>query len=252
MSHQIDDRWLWLGVGFGLIVAFKGIKYAIEDTVRLTQVKPLGKDQDEELQRQPEDCKIPLEHLDMQDLIPLPAIPVDVLRTLVDSPNPNINKCATDIVLARCVKSPSLIAEVQADAKSSNTDLRRKARLAMRLLGSWSLGGDERNAIPTGMQTGGSTGALNLSPSVVSQDNPFEFDRGVSLPPRMAAQLYDRGGVVEPSNSRNANMWTTAARDGVTGEFESDVQRRQRNREAVVMQAGSEVLDEEDLIDRRL
>lgn len=57
MSHQIDDRWFWLGVGISLIVAFKGIKYAIEDTVCLTQVKPLGKDQDEELQRQPEDCK---------------------------------------------------------------------------------------------------------------------------------------------------------------------------------------------------
>jgi hypothetical protein len=56
MSHRIDDRLLWLGVGIGLIVAFKGIKYAIEDTIRLTQVKPLGKDQDEELQRQPEDC----------------------------------------------------------------------------------------------------------------------------------------------------------------------------------------------------
>lgn len=149
------------------------------------------------------------------------------------------------------MKSPSLIAEVQADAKSSNTDLRRKARLAMRLLGSWSLGGDERNAIPTGMRTGGSTGALNLSPSVLSQDNPFEFDRGVSLPPRMAAQLYDRGGIVETSSSRNANMWTTATREG-DGEFESDVQRRQRNREAVVMQAGSEVLDEDDLVTRRL
>jgi hypothetical protein len=121
----------------------------------------------------------------------------------------------------------------------------------MRLLGSWSLGGDERNPIPTGMRTSGSTGALNLSPSVLSQDNPFEFDRGVSLPPRMAAQLYDRGGIVETSHSRNADMWTTAARDG-DGEFESGVQRRQRNREAVVMQAGSEVLDEEDFITRRL
>ena len=56
MSHRIDDRWLWLSVGIGLVVAFKGIKYAITDIVRLTQVKPLGKDQDEELQRQPEDC----------------------------------------------------------------------------------------------------------------------------------------------------------------------------------------------------
>ena len=117
------------------------------------------------------------------------------------------------------------------------------------MLGSWSLGGDRGDVVPPGMRTGGSTGALNLSPSILSQENPFEFDQGVSLPPRMAAQLYDRGVVVETSNRSNANVWTTAALDG-DGEWESDVQRRQRNREAVVMQAGSEVLDEEDLISR--
>lgn len=173
-----------------------------------------------------------------------PAIPVDVLRTLTDSPNTNISKCATDIVLTRCVKSPGLISEVQADAASSNSDLRRKARLAMRLLGSWSLGGDGGNTVPPGMRTGGSTGALNLSPSILSQDNPFEFDRSLNLPPRMAAQLYDRGGIVESSHSRNSNnAWTTAALDG-DGDFESDAQRRQRNRGVVVMQAGSEELEE--------
>ena len=178
-----------------------------------------------------------------------PAIPVDVLRTLVNSPNPNISKCATDIVFARCVKSPSLLAEVQADASSPNPELQRKARLALKLLGSWSLGGDGGNAVPPGMRTGGSTGAMNLSPSTVSQENPFEFDRGVSLPPRMAAQLYDRGGIVETSNNHHANAWTTVARDG-DGESESDVQRRQRNREVVVMQGGSEELDEEVIIPR--
>jgi hypothetical protein len=174
------------------------------------------------------------------------------LHTLTTSPNPNISKCASDIILSRCVKNPTLISEIQADASSPNLDLRRKARLALRLLGSWSLGGDDRgHAVPAGMRTGGSTGALNLSPSILSQENPFDFDRGVSLPPRMAAQLYDRGGVVEMSGRSNGNGWATAALDG-DGEWESDVRRRQRNREAVVMQAGSEVLDglEEDLIAR--
>ena len=56
MSHQINDRWLWLGVGIGLIFAVKGIRYAIQDTLRLTQVQPLGEDHDEELNRRPEDC----------------------------------------------------------------------------------------------------------------------------------------------------------------------------------------------------
>lgn len=179
----------------------------------------------------------------------LPAIPDGVLRTLVDCPNPNISKCATDIVLARCEKSPSLVVEVQADASSANPDLRRKARLALKLLGGWSLGGDSGNAVPPGMRTGGSTGALNLSPSILSQENPFEVSRGVSLPPRMAAQFYDRGGIVETTDSRHVNAWTTVSRDGDAGS-ESDAQRRQRNREVVVMQGGAEELDEEDVIPR--
>jgi len=62
MSHRIDDRWLWLGAGVALILAFQGISYAIKDTVRLTQVKPIGKDRDEELQRQPEDCTARHDH----------------------------------------------------------------------------------------------------------------------------------------------------------------------------------------------
>ena len=103
--------------------------------------------------------------------------------------------------------------------------------------------------MPPGMRTGGSTGALNLSPSTMSQENPFEVDRAVSLPPRMAAQLYDRGGIVETTNSRHANAWTTLARDGDGGP-ESDAQRRQRNREVVVVQWGSEELDEEHAIPR--
>jgi hypothetical protein len=58
MSYRIDDRWLWLGTGLALLLAVKGITYAIRDTVHLTQVEPLGKDDDEELQRQPEDCML--------------------------------------------------------------------------------------------------------------------------------------------------------------------------------------------------
>jgi hypothetical protein len=57
MAHRIDDRWLWLGTGALLLIAFKSISYAIHDTVRLTEVEPLTtKEQDEDQQRQPEDC----------------------------------------------------------------------------------------------------------------------------------------------------------------------------------------------------
>ena len=57
MAHRIDDRWLWLGTGALLLIAYKSISYAIHDTVRLTEVEPLTtKKQDEDQQRQPEDC----------------------------------------------------------------------------------------------------------------------------------------------------------------------------------------------------
>jgi hypothetical protein len=57
MTHRISDRWLWLGTGVLLILAFRSISYAIHDTVRLTEVEPLTtKEQDEDQQRQPEDC----------------------------------------------------------------------------------------------------------------------------------------------------------------------------------------------------
>jgi hypothetical protein len=143
------------------------------------------------------------------------------------------------------MKTSSLIAEVQADASSSNPELRRKARTALRLLGSWALGG----GVPAGMRTGGSTGALNLSPSMVSMDGDFEFDQGISLPPRLGAQHFDRGGVFETFENGDTSVWTTVARrNDRDGEMESGLQRRQRHREAVVIHGGSDEMDEEDMM----
>ena len=41
MPPKIDDRWLWLGFGIFIFFAAKGIRYAINDTVRLTRLDPL-------------------------------------------------------------------------------------------------------------------------------------------------------------------------------------------------------------------
>lgn len=40
MTHRIDDRWLWLGVGVLSVVILKGIQYALTDIVRLTKIDP--------------------------------------------------------------------------------------------------------------------------------------------------------------------------------------------------------------------
>lgn len=40
MAHQIDDRWLWLGVGVFAFLAVKGVQHALTDIVRLTEIDP--------------------------------------------------------------------------------------------------------------------------------------------------------------------------------------------------------------------
>lgn len=182
------------------------------------------------------------------DLTALSAIPLDVLRTLATSPNPNISKSAIDLIAARCVKTNSLVSSVQSDAASSDPELRRKARAAMHFLSSWTLGSDMANHVPPGMRTGGSTGALNLSPSILSLDSAYEFDQGLALPPRLEAHHYDEGAVFEPSENGSAAVWTTVTRDGHDGPGSLEPDMRRRNREAMVMHGGTEVLSDEDIM----
>jgi len=71
MAHRIHDRWLWLGTGVLLIIAFRSISYAIHDTVRLTEAEPLTtKEQDEDQQRQPEDCTYIIESVETSKRLP--------------------------------------------------------------------------------------------------------------------------------------------------------------------------------------
>ena len=53
MAPKIDDRWAWLGFGIFLFFAAKGIRYAIEDLVRLSEIDPYQfepKDKDQRLE----------------------------------------------------------------------------------------------------------------------------------------------------------------------------------------------------------
>jgi predicted deacylase len=95
------------------------------------------------------------------------------------------------------------------------------------------------------MRTGGSTGALNLSPSMLSLDSAYEFDQGLSLPPRSEAQHHDQGGVFEPSENGSGAVWTTV--EGAEhNSMEPDMRRR--HRETIVMYGGTETTELEDFI----
>lgn len=114
----------------------------------------------------------------------------------------------------------------------------------MSFLGCWTLGGDIGNSVPPGMRTGGSTGALNLSPSMMSLDNTYEFDELNSLPPpRLGTHNFDYDGAEPPFDLNLANP---AAFEG--HEDDSEAERRRRRREAMVLHDGDGRLLEEDII----
>ena len=61
MPPRIDDRWLWLGFGIFIFVAARGMRYAIEDIVQLTQLEPSrNESQNNEKDELPEDSNAPV------------------------------------------------------------------------------------------------------------------------------------------------------------------------------------------------
>jgi hypothetical protein len=165
------------------------------------------------------------------------VISLSVLHTLATSHNPNIAKSAANLIVARCIKAPSLVSAVQADAVSADPELKRKARVAMAFLGKWAVGSEMENALPTGMRTG----ALNLPPSMVSLDSAFDIGDEMVLAARSANFRADEGG--------DAAVWTTIVRDGPSS---TEANPRRRNREAMVLQGGSEEQEEEEFIHTRI
>lgn len=56
MAHRIDDHWVWLGASIALVAIAHGVRYAIQDTIRLTEVEPIRPSGNDEQEQQPEDC----------------------------------------------------------------------------------------------------------------------------------------------------------------------------------------------------
>ena len=63
MAPRIDDRWMWLGVTVFFILAAKGLRYAIRDTIELTRVHPsYYEDETTRAGERPEDSKKHIVH----------------------------------------------------------------------------------------------------------------------------------------------------------------------------------------------
>lgn len=167
------------------------------------------------------------------------AIPLDVLRTLATSPNPNISKSAIDLIAARCVKSGSLPILVKADLRSSDTELKGRAETAMRFLGDWKTDNEMNDPVNP---------SRRVSPSRLSIDsNSYEFDR---LRADFQADAAAAGGwpvdLVNPDADEVLTMVSADVRGG-----SPNPNARHRNREAMVLQGSAELLDVGDVVRMR-
>lgn len=182
----------------------------------------------------------------MSNISPTPALTLTTLHTLATSPNPNISKSATDLIAARCAKSSTLTSSVQADAVSSDPDLRRKAQTALRFLGAWSLRNDvvgdatmpdapfPSNSGRGGVRAVGQLGVPSGPSSISGGSSLYEFD--------------DHGHHVS-NREASTGAWRVAAHRADGGEVRelSEPELRQRRREAMVLQEdGVEVFDGDD------
>lgn len=120
MPTRIDDRYLWLGFGIFLFFAAQGIRHAITNTVRLTELEPIHSRKDDEEDQQPED-----------------RIEISTLEILARSPNPNIAASAASLIVTRFAALPDAAEIISTDLQSEDEDTRRKARQAISYLQDW-------------------------------------------------------------------------------------------------------------------
>lgn len=125
MQHYISDRLLWIGVGVFFALAVKGIRRAMTDTVRLTELDSdidLYGDIYGETEKQPED-----------------SIDLTTLAMLARSPNPNIAHTATGIIVGRFAAHPGTTGMIAKDLSSSNAAVRRRAQILTDYLQDWDV-----------------------------------------------------------------------------------------------------------------
>lgn len=116
--------WPWLGVGFVFLVAVdKGIKYALSDIVRLTQLDPAAVAHD---QHRKHKHKHPV-HVHVH-------LSVQTLKTLCQSPHPSIAAAACSLVIRRFAALPNAADILARDRESEDAEIRRKAVQAVRYL----------------------------------------------------------------------------------------------------------------------
>ncbi|KAK5999577.1 hypothetical protein QM012_005234 [Aureobasidium pullulans] len=115
MSWEIQDRHLWIGFGFFLFVALKGIERCLQTTVLLSEIYD------------PDHAKA-ANGSQAEDSISLEA-----LSTLVTSPNQDTSNSATSLILSRFAQDDSATSSLTNDLFSSSAATRLRARRTLDL-----------------------------------------------------------------------------------------------------------------------
>ncbi|KAK6432239.1 hypothetical protein LTR95_011589 [Oleoguttula sp. CCFEE 5521] len=141
MASRINDRWLWLGAGITLYIMAHGIRYAVRDILRLTEVPDEWGTDVETKQATVED-----------------SIPISTLKTLYSSPNSNISEAATALIMTRYRQTPDTRKSIERDAVSADEDVAFRAKRTLSFIRDWEVLHDRQitsaNPTPTGSDDG--------------------------------------------------------------------------------------------------
>lgn len=121
MSVSVPDRWVWLGLGTLLLLATKGISYALSDIIHLNTV-PTPQDASGSLKDEKSEHSRP------------PELRTEALAAFLRSPNDAIKDCARDTLVSRFEVCPTRLKELERDCFSIDPSVRYRASLLLDML----------------------------------------------------------------------------------------------------------------------
>ncbi|KXT10685.1 hypothetical protein AC579_4773 [Pseudocercospora musae] len=233
MAHRIDDKWLWFAFGLFAFFAAKGVRYAVKDIVRLTELDADQYPDQKEDARHPED-----------------SISLETLRALIKHPNRSIASSAEDIVIRQFVALPNATDVLRKDLISEDEDIRRQARQAVRYLQEWGLDlTDSYGTLPFD-RVGNQMPIMDRSEwDMLAEES---HDEGV-LDSGVVARLEELEALNEDSLDDLVGQARFAGWDGFPHPRRSnagsvEAERRRRRREAMVLHEGGGGIVEGDII----
>ena len=263
MASRLEDRWLWLGLGVFFFVAAKGIKYALTDIVRLTELDPAQYPaNDKHYNKHPEEL-----------------IDVKTLKTLCMSPNPSIAAAARSLVIRRFAALPDAAEILNNDRESEDPEISRKATQAVKYLRDFDMQFGEsllpeqyehdhaeeliaqlerEHGADVIYRTADGEAAImhesewdTMARELNRRQDHFDEERGMDVVARLEELSEEIARTEQEMGALQARMgWDRVEMPGGSSRppaYRGEARRR-RHREAMVLHEGDGILEEEDII----